>query len=81
MRNSCGGVVEFRLPSSTRPGFVRQASGVTVDVGTDEAIGITGSVGDVVGEGISGVEIDGADGEHAADPPRSRSSVPIRFIV
>lgn len=80
MRNSCGGVVESRLPSSTRPGFVRHASGVLVEVGTSEAVGVAGSVGDVVGEGSSGLEIDGVDGEHAANPPRSRSSAPIRFI-
>lgn len=81
MRNSCGGVVESRLPSFTRPGFVRQASGVLVKVGAGEAVGVVGNVGGIVDEGSVGVEIGGLGGAHAENPPRSRSSAPIRFIA
>ena len=81
MRNSCGGVVESSLLSSTRPGFVRQASGVPVEVGTGETVGVAGSVGGMVAEANVGVAVGGLSGEHAENPPRSRSSDAITFIA
>jgi hypothetical protein len=51
MRNSWGGLVESRLPSSTRPGLVRQASGVLVGVGKGEGIRVGERVGGTVAEG------------------------------
>lgn len=81
MRNSCGGVVESRLPSSTRPGVVRQASGVTVNVGMAEAVGVAVGVGETVGEEGGGVEIGGLRGAQALNPPKSRSRAPIHFIA
>ena len=79
MRNSCVGLVESRLPASTRPGFVRQASGVIVNVGTGEGI----SVG--IGVGVSGIGVDigrgGFDGEQAVIVARSASNVEIAFVA
>ena len=81
MRNSWGGLVESRLPFSTRPGFVRHASGVLVEVGTGEDVGAVGSVGATVEDGTTRAGVSGMDGEQAKDAPRSRSSAPIRFIA
>ena len=79
MRNSCGGLVESRLPASTRPGFVRQASGVIVKVGTGEGI----SVG--IGIGVSGIGVEvgrgGFDGEQAVIVAKSASSIEIAFVA
>ena len=57
MRNSWAGLVESRLPSSMWPGFVRQASGVLVDVGTGEGVEVAGSVGAKVEEGRIGTGV------------------------
>ena len=81
MRNSCGGAVESRLPSSTRPGFVRQASGVLVGGGRGEGVRVGGRVEETVGERRMGVGIGGFKGEQAENPLRSRNSIPIRFIA
>ena len=51
MRNSCGGLVDSRLPSSTRPGLLRQARGVTVKVGKGEGVKGGGRVGEIVAGG------------------------------
>ncbi len=42
MRNSCGGLEEGRVTTSTRPGCVRQASGVDVVVGAGEGVNVGG---------------------------------------
>ena len=81
MRNSWGGLVESRLLSSTRPGFVRQASGVLVGVGKGEGIRVGGRVGGAVVEGGMAVGAGCSEGEQAKDAPRRRSSAPIRFIA
>ena len=57
MRNSCGGVVESRLLSSTCPGFVRQERGVLVGVGDGEGVIVEVKVGETVGERSAGVGI------------------------
>ena len=81
MRNSCGGLVESRLPASTRPGFVRQASGVIVNVGTGEGI----SVG--IGVRVSGIGVcvavgrGGFEGEQAVMVVRSANSIEIAFVA
>ena len=81
MRNFWGGFVESKLPSSRYPGFVRQASGVMVGGGRGEGVSVAGRVGRKVAEGRMGAVVAGFDGEQAENPPRSRSSIPIRFIA
>ena len=72
--------MESRLPSSTRPGFVRQARGVLVDVGLGEGVEVGVRVGDIVA--VGGVKVGvGWLGEQAESPPSSRSSAPICTIV
>jgi hypothetical protein len=52
-----------------------------VDEGRGEGVRVTGSVGRKVAEGRRGAVVAGFDGEQAENPPRSRSSIPIRFIA
>ena len=67
--------MESRLPSSTRPGFVRQARGVIVGEGRGEEVGVEDMVGATVADGSVGFGVACFDGEQAENPPRSRSSI------
>jgi len=68
-----------RLPCSRCPGFVRQASGVIVNVGTGEgsSVGVSVEVTEI------GVDIGagGFDGEQAVNMVSSASSVEITFVA
>ena len=66
MRNSWGGLVVPRLPSSTRPGAVRQIRGVGVAVGKGEGTEVGVSVGIAVGgrgEAVGMGPVEGAQAE------------------
>ena len=80
MRNSWGGLVESRLPSSTRPGLVRQASGVMVEVGTGDGVSVAGRVGEIIGGGEVGVGVGWLKGAQAYSPARNMRSDAINFI-
>ena len=81
MRNCCGGFVESRLPSSTRPGLVRQARGVLVEVGAGEGVRVRGGVWEAVnGKGVK-VGDDWFDGAQAVIAVRSVNSVVNSFVA
>ena len=52
-----------------------------VEVGAGEDVGVAGIVGWTVGDGGTRVGGTGFDGEQAENPPKSMSSIPIRFIA
>jgi hypothetical protein len=81
MRNSCGGSVDGRLPSSTRPGCVRQVSGVLVEVGAGEGVSVAVGMGGAVGDMDVWVGAGGFSGEQAERAARKVNSVAICFMA
>ena len=81
MRNRCGGFVESRLPSSTRPGLVRQARGVLVAVGAGDGVRLGSGVCEAMSK--TGVEVgsDWFDGAQAVIAVRSVNSVVNSFVA
>ena len=81
MRYCCGGLKELIAPSSTRPGNVRQVSGVAVEVWANvgvSSVGVEEAIGDGTGVGVG---IMGVDGEQAVSITRSVSSVVRRIAA
>lgn len=76
MKYACGGCVVLSRPSSTRPGAVRQASGVEVGVSVGGE-GVNVNVGS--GSGVGGIRVGVGkgwlDGEQATSPARSVSRI------
>ena len=88
MRYSCGGFVDSTSPELTRPGWVRQVSGVAV--GDAAGVGVmTGTEGVCVAINCGkkavgcGVEVGAgnSDGEQAVMKMRSVSSAAIHFVA
>jgi hypothetical protein len=77
MKYSCAGLVVVSTRSSTRPGWVRHASGVDV-AGTGEGVTVRVAV-EVGGIGVR-VEVGWFDGVQAATSARSVKSIVIRFV-
>ena len=82
MKYACGGFVASSMPSSTRPGWVRQVNGGGggVSVGGEGIKVFAGSEVDVGGIAV-GVGKGWLDGEQATSPARSESSIVIRIIA
>ena len=73
--------MDSRLPSSTRPGFVRQASGVIVEVETGEGVNVGAGEEVTVGEGRVSVGAGWFLGEQAKSPTKSKNNLAIRVAA
>ena len=82
MKYSCGGFVVSSEPASTRPGWVRQASGVGVRVSVG-GCGVKVSVGSGVKVGGEGVSVGkgSSDGEQAESIERSAIRIIVSFVA
>ena len=84
MMYSCGGLVEASSPVSTRPGWVRQVSGVDVGIsvaGRDVSVDIGVGVDVRIGRIWLGVGIGTSDDEQAVMNVSSASSCVIHFVA
>ena len=82
MKYSCGGFVEVSAPDSTRPGWVRQANGVGVNVSVG-GNGVKVNVGSGMEVGGRGVSVGKgcSDGEQANSVARSASRIIVSFVA
>ena len=71
--------MESSISSSTRPGWLRQARGVTVGVG--KGVGTASAVGEIVKGRCARVGVGRFDGEQAESPVSSVSRNEISFVA
>ena len=86
MRYSCGGFVDSSLPTSTRPGWVRQVSGVGIGELVEvmmvvETVAVLLIWGVEVGDKGVGEGTDCSDGKQAVMKVRSASRISVCFVA